>query len=200
MLQQHLNIYILYIDQPSCNIFSTAHSTSVPLIRGGVRGGIVHCAHLTILYNNFKMTFPFFTTRCTSAKVYYANTNLLLLFSNHVQTMPELNLSWVPTKPVQNGLKEKERWAYSYSLPPYCMVLILFSNQCIAMAEKNMHFQIPYQSTLKGDLRGHFRELKRGDQSILGGGKQIESRKPLHLKRENIFLFFVVYICSTCFF
>ena len=41
-----------------------------------------------------------------SAKVYYANTNLLLLFSNHVQTMPELNLSWVPTKPVQKIVSE----------------------------------------------------------------------------------------------
>ena len=66
------------------------------------------------------------------------------------------------------------------------------------MAEKNMHFQIPYQSTLKGDLRGHFRELKRGDQSILGRGKQIESRKTLHLKRENIFRIFAVYLCFTC--
>ena len=148
MLQQHLNIYILYIDQPSCNIFSPAHSTSLPLIRGGVRGEIVHCAHLTILYNNLEITFPCFTYHnkmyFNSAKVYYANTNLLLLFSNHVQTMPELNLSWVPTKPVQNGLKEKEIWAYSYSLPPYCMVLILFSNQwlrkiCISRYHTRAH-------------------------------------------------------------
>ena len=62
------------------------------------------------------------------------------------------------------------------------------------MAEKNMHFQIPYHSTLKRDLRGHFRELKRGDQSILGGRTQIESRKTLHLKRENVFLLFLFFI------
>ena len=62
------------------------------------------------------------------------------------------------------------------------------------MAEKNMHFQIPYQSTLKGDLRGHFRELKRGDQSILGRGKQIESRKNFTVekgKRLPSFLLFI---------